>query len=308
VIVNLQAAAKTLGGKVYGKEIRCPGPGHSKNDESLSVTFDSSAPEGFVVKSFSPRDDWRTCRDYVKARLGLRWEPRRRSSAQPIRPTIEKVEDDDRQRIEWAARAWRQSVEPWGSLVETYLRTRGVTLLADCDAIRFHPRAAFRLASGELVHLPAMVGLMSHAVTGEPRAVHRTALKPDGSGKADLEGLGNAKKMLGPCRGCVVRLSPDDQVLDGLGLTEGIEDGLSIIGSGWKPVWACGSAGAIADFAILCGVEHLTIFADRDQAGQKAAVACVKRWCEAGRSVDVYTPPAGSKDFNDLARRLIDGR
>jgi hypothetical protein len=107
-----------------------------------------------LIKHEAPNErpsDWIRRRGYGGGR-----RPTGRS-APPIRSAVERAtESDDRQRIEWAARVWRESVEPWGSPVETYLRTRGIALPADCDAIRFHPQAAFRLASGGLVHLPAM--------------------------------------------------------------------------------------------------------------------------------------------------------
>jgi putative DNA primase/helicase len=144
---------------------------------------------------------------------------------------------------------------------------------------------------------------MTHAVTGEPRAVHRTALKPDGNGKADVQGFGSAKKMLGPCRGCVIRLSPDDQVLEGLGLTEGIEDGLSIISMGWRPIWVCGSAGAIKTFPVLPGIEALTIFGDPDIGGFENARVCQTRWQEAGRECVIRIPPCDGEDWNDFLRR-----
>ena len=49
-----------------------------------------------------------------------------------------------------------------------------------------------------------MVALVTHAVTGEPVAIHRTFLAPDGHGKAPVE---PNKMMLGPTRGGVVRLA-----------------------------------------------------------------------------------------------------
>jgi hypothetical protein len=45
--------ASALGGEVSGDQIRAPGPGHSKEDRSLSVKLDSGAPDGFVVHSFA---------------------------------------------------------------------------------------------------------------------------------------------------------------------------------------------------------------------------------------------------------------
>ena len=62
------------------------------------------------------------------------------------------------------------------------------------------------------------MALMTDAVTGEPCGIHRTFLNPDGTKRE--------RKMLG--QQGVVRVSPDEDVTLGLGLTEGIEDALSI--------------------------------------------------------------------------------
>ena len=88
----------------------------------------------------------------------------------------------------------------------------------------------------------------------------------------------------------VVRLSPDEAISFGLGITEGIEDGLAVLLSGWSPVWAATSAGAIARLPVLCGVETLTIFADADDPGLQAAQACGARWCDASREVSIASP------------------
>ena len=52
------------------RRISIPGPGHSSRDRSLSVTFDPTAPDRFTVNSFAG-DDWRACKDLVRARYGL---------------------------------------------------------------------------------------------------------------------------------------------------------------------------------------------------------------------------------------------
>jgi hypothetical protein len=60
--------ARALGGEVIGRDrVAAPGPNHSKRDRSLSILITS---DGFVVHSFSG-DDWRVCRDHVRAALGL---------------------------------------------------------------------------------------------------------------------------------------------------------------------------------------------------------------------------------------------
>jgi hypothetical protein len=67
---DLHFMARALGGVVSGQQILAPGPGHSDGDRSLSVKPDKDDPEGFVVYSHSG-DDWKTCREHVRTRLGL---------------------------------------------------------------------------------------------------------------------------------------------------------------------------------------------------------------------------------------------
>lgn len=76
----------------------------------------------------------------------------------------------------------------------------------------------------------------------------------------------------------------------GLGLTEGIEDALAILLCDWAPVWAATSAGAIARFPVLSGIEGLTVFADTDAPGTTAAEVCAARWQAAGRDVRISHP------------------
>src|SRR5215216_852568 len=71
--MNLRDIADALGGEVSGRQVLCPGPGHSPRDRSLSVRFSSN--DDFVVYSHAG-DDPLKCKDYVRHRLGLReWEP-----------------------------------------------------------------------------------------------------------------------------------------------------------------------------------------------------------------------------------------
>lgn len=65
-----RAIARLLGGEVSGEPVLAPGPGYSPRDRSLSIRLSPSAPAGFVVHSHSG-DGFRTCRDYVRERLGL---------------------------------------------------------------------------------------------------------------------------------------------------------------------------------------------------------------------------------------------
>jgi hypothetical protein len=67
---QLKSWAAALGGDVSGRDVLCPGPGHSAYDRSLSVTPSAAAPDGFLVHSFSG-DDPIACKDYVRTKLDL---------------------------------------------------------------------------------------------------------------------------------------------------------------------------------------------------------------------------------------------
>ena len=64
---------------------------------------------------------------------------------------------------------WDQGIDPRETLVEKYLQARGLSLPADCTALRYHrdcPRRGDRL--------PAMIAAMTSAKTNEFVGVHRT--------------------------------------------------------------------------------------------------------------------------------------
>jgi len=188
---------------------------------------------------------------------------------------------------EASRRIWREAIPASGTLVETYLARRGLVLEPGAP-IRFHP-----LCPRGTERHPAMVALMSDPATGEACGVHRTYLTPDGSDRLrDAKG----KAMIGNAG--VVRLTPDEDVTLRLGIAEGIETSLAVMQRfQWRPIWAATSAGAIARFPLLPGIESFTVFADADGPGMDAAHSCMARWAGAGREAQIYAPPRG--DFND---------
>ncbi|WP_159350005.1 DUF7146 domain-containing protein [Roseomonas harenae] len=191
--------------------------------------------------------------------------------------------------VDKARELWREAVDPAGTVVEAYLATRGLSLRAGAP-VRFHPRAWRNSTFGP--HGPAQIALMTDAGTGEPCGAHVTYLRPDGGGKADGE---RSKVMLGAAG--VIRLVSDCRIARGLGLAEGIETALAVMQrAAWAPVWAASSAGAISSFPVLQGIGSLTVFADADEAGMKAARECCRRWSAAGRRARLLAPPAGDWD------------
>lgn len=238
---------------------------------------------------------------WALAWLGDAPQPERRPAvARPVAPAAANSEPADDDRKAWsrdmARTLWCEAVPAAGTLAEVYLGARGLLLPSDVP-LRFHPAAWRNSANGP--RGPAMVALMTSPEGNEPVGVgaHVTYLLCDGTGKA--EGPRN-KVMLGSAG--VIRLVPDDEVTAGLGLAEGIETALGTMQrTGWRPIWAATSAGAIARFPVLAGIEALTVFADADEAGINAARACAVRWTEAGREARILRPPVG--DWDDATAR-----
>jgi hypothetical protein len=215
------------------------------------------------------------------------------NAPQPILKPPEQVEGTT---ADIGRRMWQEAVNPADTLVVRYLASRSLALPIDAP-LRFHPRAWRNVAYGP--HGPAMLALMTHPVTAKPVGLHVTYLRPDGTGKAE----GHGKKIMLGHAG-VVRLVPDEDVTIGLGLAEGIETALAVKQRfGWAPVWAAASAGGIARFPVLLGIEALTIFADADDrgAGMDAARTCAERWNATGCEVTIAAAPTGH-DFADALR------
>jgi putative DNA primase/helicase len=291
---ELKQMARALEGEASGGQMLCPGPGHSRQDRSLAVRIGKSGE--IIVYSFCG-DDWRECRDFVKARLGLRGpemastQPSaKRESLLPSRP----------QNAASAARIWHESLDPHGTIVERYLQTRGLELLDDAanEAIRFHPDCPF---CGS--RTAAMVCLVRDILTNTPLGIHRTALSRDGR-KTAINGKSRAA--LGPLADGAIKLSPDDHVEMALGIGEGVESTLSLrateYGSG--PVWAVLNNGGVESFPVLAGIEALWIAVDHDPAGIRAAEAAASRWRDAGRETILVETLQQKFDLNDSVQAV----
>src|SRR5262249_35446309 len=115
--------------------------------------------------------------------------------------------------------------------------------------------------------------------------VHITRLKPDGSGKDEREDK-PAKIMIGRSKGWPLVLAPVNDC-GGLGITEGIEDGLSVLVTGLG-IWAAASASRLPALAerVPSYVNHITIFAHNDD-GMTHARELKRRLHARGLSVAI---------------------
>ena len=184
-----------------------------------------------------------------------------------------------------------------GTLAARYLwQTRSLHILEDVsNVLRFHPECPF----GPGIRHPCLVALFRDIVSNEPRAIHRTALRSDAT-KAERK-----TKMLGPSRGAAIKLTDEQDVTYGLSVGEGVESTLAGMAMGFRPAWALGSAGSVRNFPVLAGIDCLTIIADHDDKGRRAADACRERWTDAGREVLIVMSAVESEDANDLVARMV---
>ena len=188
-----------------------------------------------------------------------------------------------------AKQVWTEAKPIAGTLAETYLRGRGIT----CDlpqVLRFH---------GECWHGPTAKrhpALVAAVQSASLRAVHRTYLRADGSGKADIA---PAKLMLGPVAGGAVRLKEGPGPLV---VAEGIETGLSLASGLLRTpatVWAALSTSGIRGLRLPEQPGRLTIAPDGDTAGREAANALAARAHALGWQVSLLPAPDG-RDWNDI--------
>ena len=192
-------------------------------------------------------------------------------------------------RADQAKRLWQEAQPIAGTLAEAYLRARGITCPLP-QTLRFHPQAWHGATAKRY---PAMVAAVQGV--GLP-AVHRTWLRHDGSGKADIE---PAKAMLGGTAGGAVRLTGGPSRLV---VAEGIESGLSLacgLLDGPATLWAGLSTSGLRGLRLPPQPLRLTIACDGDTAGREAAHALADRAHGLGWQVGIMDPGTGA-DFNDI--------
>lgn len=215
----------------------------------------------------------------------------------PDKPRREKT---PREQLSECLQLWNASAIPApGDKLHRYLSSRGLGGIEIPENLRLHSG----LRDGDGGCYPCMLARVS-GPDGKGATLHRTFLRPDGHGKAEIETP--RKLMPGSLPdGSCVRLGP---VNAELGIAEGIETALSASALYGLPVWAGISAPNMVKWLPPEGVESVTIFGDADAnfTGQSAAYTLAHRIkCDAAkieREIDVVVklPPALGWDWNDV--------
>jgi hypothetical protein len=238
-----------------------------------------------------------------------------------VRPSLPTVDNDGHRQLvtreftsddsnrDRALDIWRQAHPPRRTPVQRHLERRGLCLPSS-DVVRFHPGCPF---AG--MRTPAMIALVRNIITNEPQAIHRTALDRDGNkiGVVGADGNARERMALGSVNGGAIKLTDDAEVMNALGVGEGIETALSLqLLAEWygSPVWSLLSKDGIRRLPALPGIESLVVAIDHDardvksgrRPGQDAATAVTRRWRAAGREVRLVWPTVQGEDINDVVQ------
>ena len=183
------------------------------------------------------------------------------------------------------------------TLVETYLRSRGITALHEAGALRFHPRCYYRPNDDSATETwPAIIARVTDLddrITG----AHRTWLDPSGRGKAPID---TPRRAMGDLLGNAVRFGVANDVL---AAGEGIETMLSLrCVLPTLPMAAALSANHLAAMLLPLTLRRLYIARDDDPAGDAAMASLIDRANEAGIEAMALSPRLG--DFNEDLRTL----
>ena len=181
------------------------------------------------------------------------------------------------------------------TLVETYLRSRGITALHEDGALRFHPRCYYRPDEDAPTETwPAMIARVTD-LDGRMTGAHRTWLDPSGRGKAPID---TPRRAMGDLLGNAVRFGVANDVL---AAGEGIETMLSLrCVLPTLPMAAALSANHLAATLLPPTLHRLYIARDDDAAGDAAVTALTERAEAAGIETIAWSPRLG--DFNEDLR------
>ena len=181
------------------------------------------------------------------------------------------------------------------TLVETYLRNRGITALHEDGALRFHPRCYYRPDEDAPTETwPAMIARVTD-LDGRMTGAHRTWLDPSGRGKAPID---TPRRAMGDLLGNAVRFGVANDVL---AAGEGIETMLSLrCVLPTLPMAAALSANHLAAMLLPPTLHRLYIARDDDAAGDAAVTALTERAEAAGIETIAWSPRLG--DFNEDLR------
>ncbi|PWB80642.1 MAG: DNA primase [Methylocystaceae bacterium] len=239
-----------------------------------------------IIRASCRLSNFRDVADEARRFLAMpRFEPD--PEAAPRRPT-----PASRGTPESARRLFAMAEPIRGTIAETYLRKRGVTILHETASLRFHRRCYYRRQSdGEVETLPAHIAAVTD-LSGVVTGVQRTWLDPTGDDKASVD---TPRRAMGRLLGNGVRFGVVDDIM---AAGEGVETMLSLrCVLPTMPMVAALSANHLAALILPHTLRRLYVARDDDPAGDMAAETLTRRAAANGIDAVILSPTLD--DFND---------
>ena len=212
----------------------------------------------------------------------------------PVSNVTSDMSHEDRRTMLRETYALTKQLEP-DDLGAVYMHGRMIDLEEYPSALRFAPS----LKDGEGGVRPCILAMVSDWY-GKPLSMHRTFLKEDGTGKAEM--AQPRKLMPGALpEGACIRLT-DGAIPRHIGIAEGIETALSASILDGVPVWSVINTAGMKKFKVPRGVDKVTVYGDNDPkyGGQAAAYELAHRLACEGLKVEVKIPDIVRHDWNDV--------
>ncbi|WLB18925.1 toprim domain-containing protein [Bradyrhizobium japonicum] len=260
--------------------VRCPCPNHGKGRgdrfPSLSV---AGGDDGRLLLRCFAGCDFLEILDELKRQGLVDGESRSSRVLTSVNTSrVERKQEPDPE----ALRLWRNSIPAPDTIASEYLERRGIVGPPPAS-LRYLPDAGAMVAAVQNPEgVVCAIQTLRLSVQGDKILPRITA---------------------GPLGGGAVRLGLAGRVL---GLSEGVETGLSAMQMTGVPVWASLGAGRLHRVEVPSHVEEIDIFVDNDEPGRTAAKRTAEVHIAAGRSVRLRSPPDQCKDWNDFLNLIAD--
>lgn len=193
---------------------------------------------------------------------------------------------------EAARRLFTMSQPITGTIVEKYLRRRGITALHETGSLRFHPRCYHQPDKYSPTEIwPAMIAAITD-LDSKITGAHRTWLDPSGRDKAPVE---TPRRAMGHLLGNAVRFGVAGEVK---AAGEGIETILSLrCVLPTMPMVAALSSAHLGQLLFPDTLRRIYIARDDDPAGNSAMATLLDRAQKVGIEAITLSPKLG--DFNE---------
>lgn len=237
---------------------------------------------------------------------GVQLDPNRPTVrvATPAKPAVVDLTPKEREKLR---KYWTQAKPIAGTLAETYLQERGLSMENWPNVLRCHPSMGYYEQDEDgnpilIGNFPCMLAVLQ-GPDGRVTTLHRTYLDPKGHGKADVRSAKKAMSKVG--QAAAIRLF--EVKGDEMAIAEGIETAMAVTMQRGIACWATYSSGVMKSFVPPPGVTKVWVYADNDvpdekgrRAGQDAAKELIARLQSEGMMARMVLPAKKGQDFADI--------